>query len=782
MFVGDESVSLKISSYRNFPPIEFKRPDPISQVQPHSLGDQLEDLAGNFLEQAFDPALMTGIAGSMGAFGCGRLLTSRLLRNTGFAHRFGERGLALAGIGGGFAVEVPAFVLGEKGAATALGRLTDWSFASLWKELKGAAVLLGALKLFTGTGRWLSTSKVIHEISAIGGLYVGGYGQALVTQQPLPDPLAALVHSLALHFQFKFTSATLPFFFGPVTRFTERMDQANAVGEGEYWAAAKELFSPRPRLVMAVGGTPKEIDTLSWIFSKAVKDPGTPTESAEAPRKRSPRAKSKTFSSAEILAKHQGVLPALLMGYKPVSLVKAEGEFSSLSRWRFVEVDGRDMILELVPAPEGVKYWDQRFAGKPGNRKRLRGPFGLTDYFKVGDILQILPAVAGAHEGYPLEKALEIEPALLSRDPNEVEVTKRQLIQMAKEMTPSNRLALLVLILNRLNSVQWDDKTDFQPHAIFDILSETLPMVDQVDRPVLLGTLDPFLKHENMQVSGITIGRLLEIDSFWVNAEEMIVAFPIIMAGLEAESRENPNAIEEAFSRLGPGKRILDLVLAMDYRMVKSTPGPRTAAYFWISNIFPKLERADQQIYLQILLERLHDPKAAAMTLELLDKLAPYFLPEDITEIIGEIGELTNAPESHLRILATGGLGVFFRALSHFDQMSVLKYFCRSLFDRDPFLALETAETVRSILEQLSREQVLYLSRDIASQIVEGREEPRVVLGMSGAIGVIQRLYRRMSEVDKKIYFEWLKALTNENSDSELANLGEEILRTLPNE
>ncbi|MDX1387115.1 MAG: hypothetical protein R3257_05960, partial [bacterium] len=577
------------------------------------------------------------------------------------------------------------------------------------------------------------------------------------------------------------TGATLPYFFGPATRLSEKMNRANAIGEGAYWTAAKNVLSPQPLAVTPQGFAPKELDTFQLIFSQALKEPESSSMSEPVPQEKTPARKGKSLSAAEVLAKHDGVLPVLLSGHKPVSLVKAEGVTTSLSRWRFVEVDGRDMILELVPAPEGKKYWDGRFAGKPGNRKRVRGPFGHTDYFEIGDILQILPAVAGGHDGAPLERALEIEPALLSKNPEQVEGAKNQLIEMAKDMTPEDRMALLALVLNRLNSVSWDRVHDFQPHAIFDILQETLPRVDPVDRPTLLGTLDPYLGHGDMKVSALAIGRVMEINSDWLHVEDLIRQLPLIKRALQSEQR-GPEVFKDSFADRIPKDRMFNFLLAMDYRMMRSTLPQQGAAFVWISKIFPKLSRGDQKAYLRILLDRFHEEGGALTSLELLDRLSSHLRPEDLNGVIMEMADLSNSPNSDLRVLAISGLTVFYRALNQADQRSVLTYFAQTLFDADPFVAYETGESIRGLLNHLTQEQTLFLSRKIFSGMVEGIEDPSTLLATPGATGVFQRLYQKIPDPEKATFLQWMRSHSTEGVVPQADKLTQEILKTLESE
>ncbi|MDX1386130.1 MAG: MaoC family dehydratase, partial [bacterium] len=184
--------------------------------QKPSLGQTIENSATQFLEQAFDPAALAGMASAGAAFQGGRLLSARLamkgLQNPGAIQTLGALG--------GFAVEVPAFVASSKGVNALMGRPVAWQGEAWAEEMKGAALILGALKLSGFSSAYLSrplqsrygfVRPVATQAGMFGGIYAGHHLEGQWLQGHAPDATTNFYQSLLTLFQFNVAGAMLPY-------------------------------------------------------------------------------------------------------------------------------------------------------------------------------------------------------------------------------------------------------------------------------------------------------------------------------------------------------------------------------------------------------------------------------------------------------------------------------------------------------------------------------------------------------------------------------------------
>ncbi|MDX1387019.1 MAG: hypothetical protein R3257_05470, partial [bacterium] len=175
-----------------------------------ALGSQAEELTRSFLEHAFDPSLLAGMAAGGIAFQGLRRFT--YLRA---AARMESNALA-EGLGylGGFAAEVPAFVVTHKGINAFMGRPVDWSGAAWKQDLLHTGILLGSLKAVGAVplslgwkGPW---GQGAAQLGMLGGTMGGNFMVAKLEEQANPDFMENMIHSLATVLQFNLGGRLIP--------------------------------------------------------------------------------------------------------------------------------------------------------------------------------------------------------------------------------------------------------------------------------------------------------------------------------------------------------------------------------------------------------------------------------------------------------------------------------------------------------------------------------------------------------------------------------------------
>ncbi|MDX1386473.1 MAG: hypothetical protein R3257_02710, partial [bacterium] len=195
------------------PGIADKNSIPIQDATDPSLGTRLENHTQFFLEHATDPAMLFAVGSAGLANSIGRLLGTRyfLRPRNWIKNALGGWGVRGSAALTAFALEVPAFTLGEMGASQALGRQVEWSPSHIAGSMGGAVFLLGGIKL----GNWGSqqlvqglklqgpgiTQKVltggVRETGAVLGIMGGHRAQAWAMGGSQPDFAANLMDSIA---------------------------------------------------------------------------------------------------------------------------------------------------------------------------------------------------------------------------------------------------------------------------------------------------------------------------------------------------------------------------------------------------------------------------------------------------------------------------------------------------------------------------------------------------------------------------------------------------------
>jgi hypothetical protein len=174
------------------------------------MGSEAEGLTRSFLEQAFDPSLLAGMAaGGMAFQGMRRfsyLRAARRIRSNAFSEVLGY----LAG----FTAEVPAFVAAHKGLHELMGRRVNWGLGAWEQDLLHTGILLGSLKgigaipLSLGwKGYW---GQGAAQLGMLGGTMGGKFMSAKLEGHPNPPILENWIHSLAVLLQFNLGGRLIP--------------------------------------------------------------------------------------------------------------------------------------------------------------------------------------------------------------------------------------------------------------------------------------------------------------------------------------------------------------------------------------------------------------------------------------------------------------------------------------------------------------------------------------------------------------------------------------------
>jgi len=148
-----------------------------------TFGSHFETLLKKFCSETLDPATLAGFALGGLAYRYGKMFAGARLfskfSGSGTLPAWGLRGLASFF---GFAMEVPAFVMGDRAATKLLGREGFGASASLPRELASVALLLGPMKVFAGSSGWLASrwgltsgfsSEALQQSAALLGIFAG---------------------------------------------------------------------------------------------------------------------------------------------------------------------------------------------------------------------------------------------------------------------------------------------------------------------------------------------------------------------------------------------------------------------------------------------------------------------------------------------------------------------------------------------------------------------------------------------------------------------------------
>lgn len=173
-------------------------------------GFEAEGLARSFLERAFDPGYLAGMAaGGMAFQGMrrfGYLKAARRIQSKAWSEGLGY----LAG----FSAEVPAFVVAHKGIMELMGKRVNWGLAAWEQDLLHTGILLGSLKaagalsLSLGwKGYW---GQGATQLGLLGGTMGGNLMVARLEDRPSPAILENMIHSLAIVLQFNLGGRLIP--------------------------------------------------------------------------------------------------------------------------------------------------------------------------------------------------------------------------------------------------------------------------------------------------------------------------------------------------------------------------------------------------------------------------------------------------------------------------------------------------------------------------------------------------------------------------------------------